>query len=165
MSLPVTTIEPDNLVSHGVEMEDTIDEVHPELLPPQNDTKSNPPTSIMSKMLTHLSKSNLLVYCVFRDCAIRLQMYAFSFSILLVVQPALAAIVSLTAERKQCSRKGQKRVLAKIISTYSDQNTPNQWFFVIQYIVDGITYQMKFLYKTFGALSTEKFLEIGRAHV
>jgi hypothetical protein len=160
MSLPVATIEPDDLVSNEGVMEDTIDKVHPDLLPPQHDAESSPPTSTMSKILTHLSTSNILLYCVFRDCAICLQMYAFSFSILLVVQPALAAIVSLTTERKQCSRKGQKRVLAKIISTYPDQNTPNQWFFVIQYIVDGITYQKKFLYKTFGVLSTEKFLEV-----
>ena len=141
-------------------MEDTMDKVHPDLLPPPNDTDSSPPTSIMSKILTNLSTRNIFVYCVYLDCFIRLRLYAYSISILFVVHPALAAILSLTTERRQCSQSGQKRVLAKIISTYPAQDTPNQWFFIIQYIVDGITYQKKFLDNTFGLLSTEKFLEV-----
>jgi hypothetical protein len=90
----------------------------------------------------------------------RFKLYAYSTSILLVVHPALAAIVSLTTERKQCSRKGQKRVFAKIIYTYPAQDTPDQCFFVIQYIVEGVTYQKKLLDKTYGLLPTEKFLEV-----
>ena len=51
-------------------------------------------------------------------------------------------------------------MFAKIISTYPAPDTSDQCFFVIQYSVDGITYQKKFLDKTFGLLSTEKFLEV-----
>ena len=51
-------------------------------------------------------------------------------------------------------------MFAKIISTYPAPDTSDQCFFVIQYSVDGITYQKKFLDKTFGLLPTEKFLEV-----
>ena len=155
MSLLVTAKEPDNSAPSGDLMEDTIDEVHPDFLQPE----ISPPSTI-SSILKYLSICNIFLFCVYMDCFVRLRLFTFSLAIHIWIFPALSAIISLTTERKQYARSGQKRVFAKIISTYPAQGKPDQCFFVIQYIVDGITYQKKFLDKTFGLLSTEKFLEV-----
>ena len=51
-------------------------------------------------------------------------------------------------------------MFAKIKATYPAPDTPGQFLFVIQFIVNDVTYQKKFLDKTFGLLPTEKFLEV-----
>ena len=96
MSIQVQAIEPDASASSGVMMTDTDDEVHPDLLQPD----SIPPSTI-SRILANLSISNILLYCVYIDCYVRLKLFTFSLVILIFIHPALSAIVSLTKERQQ----------------------------------------------------------------
>ena len=159
MTIP-TPEEPDDIVTHGNLIENTNDEVHPDLLPPRKETIRSTCSRISTIMLTLCSISDFLVFWIFVDCVARLKLFAFSIAIKNLIHPALSAIVTLTTEMKLWSRKGQRRVLGKVISSYLTQDFPGQYFFVIQYTVDDVTYQKKFLDNIFGLFRTEKFLEV-----
>ena len=160
MTMPIEVKEPDDSASYSVLIDDTIDEVHPDLLPIGNETISNRCSRISSLILTNCSISDILVFWIVFDSMARLDLFAFSIAIQILIHPALSAIVTLTTEMKLWSRKGQRRVLGKVISSYLTQDIPGRYYFILQYVVNNVTYQKKFPDNGFGLLRTEKFFEV-----